>query len=249
MIDSHTHLDQSERPVGEVVADAQQAGVRRLLTIGLDAESSLREAANSERFEDVFFAAGLHPNSASDSAPDEIARIAEIARHERCRAIGETGLDYYRDHATSEDQERIFRAQIELAHQLSKPLVIHARAADEPVLEILDQDAVGLQVIIHCFSLTEHVETCIERDYYCSFACNVTYPKADDLRAAAAQIPDDRILVETDAPYLAPQSMRGKKNESANVTFAAETVAEARGVTYGELERQVEENAARLFGW
>jgi TatD DNase family protein len=171
------------------------------------------------------------------------------------RAIGETGLDYYRDGAPVADQRRAFAAQIEIAIELDLPIVIHARdpeggseAVDE-IFATLDARAADHPVILHCFSAPRRVADAAERGWHCSFAGNVTYPSAQALREAAAQLPEDRILVETDAPYLSPQEMRGKRNQPANVVATARLVATVRGVSYEDLERTVEANARALFGW
>jgi TatD DNase family protein len=178
------------------------------------------------------------------------AAIEALAAHERVVAIGETGLDYHRDRAPREDQRRAFEAQIEIARRVSLPLVIHMRDSLEDTFAILAERAAGVTVILHCFSAPpEAVATAAEAGWYCSFAGNVTYPSAGALRVAAALVPEDRLLVETDAPFLAPQSVRGRPNEPANVVETAERVAEERGVSYVELERAVEANAAAVFGW
>ena len=170
------------------------------------------------------------------------------------RAIGETGLDFYRDTAAPDDQRRAFAAQIEIARELGMPLVIHARdaegesAATDEIFATLDQRAAGVTVILHCFSAPQRVADAAERGWYCSFAGNVTYPRSEELREAAAQVPEDRILVETDAPFLAPQEMRGKRNEPAYVTATAAAASPSvRGVSYEELEATVEANARRAL--
>ena len=164
-------------------------------------------------------------------------------------AIGETGLDYYRDYAPRDDQKRAFEAHADLARELDLPLVIHTRAAEEDTFALLAERADGLTVILHCFSAPDRLDEAVERGYLCSFAGNVTYPKATDLQDAAERVPDELLLVETDSPYLSPQPVRGKPNEPANVTLTARFVAERRGVAYEELEALVESNAARVFGW
>ncbi len=255
MIDSHTHLSLCEAPEAEVVAAAEAAGVGRMLTVGMDAETNPLAIAAAERHAAVFAAVGRHPNEASGFDDSTVAEIASLGAHEKVRAIGETGLDYYRDHASREDQRRAFAAQIEIAGELELPIVIHARdpeGSSEAVDEIfatLDARAAGQAVILHCFSAPQRVADAAERGWYCSFAGNVTYPSAKDLRFAAAKIPEDLLLVETDAPYLSPQPQRGKRNEPANVVETAKVVAGERGVSYAELERTVEANAAALFGW
>jgi TatD DNase family protein len=255
VIDSHTHLFLCDGPEAEAVATAREAGVGRMLTVGMDAETNPAAIAAAERFEGVFAAVGRHPNEATGFDDAAIAEIARLGAHEKVRAIGETGLDYYRDGATPPDQRRAFAAQIEIAREFDLPIVIHARdpeGSSEAVDEIfatLDARAAGQPVILHCFSAPARVADAAERGWHCSFAGNVTYPSAKDLRFAAAKVPEDRILVETDAPYLSPQPLRGKRNQPANVVETARVVAAERGVSYAELERTVEANARALFGW
>jgi TatD DNase family protein len=168
----------------------------------------------------------------------------------RWPATSETGLDYYRDYAPREDQRRAFEAQIELARASGKPLVIHTRAADDDTLQLLESRARGVRVILHCFSMAGRVEECLRhQDWWFSFAGNATYKRADDLRAAALRIPAERLLVETDAPYLAPQAMRGEPNQPAFVVRTAEAIAIERRVPYAEFERSVERAGADVFGW
>ncbi len=255
MIDSHTHLSLCDAPAAEVVAAAGEAGVSRMLTVGMDAETNPAAIAAAERYEGVFAAVGRHPNQATGFDDGAAAEIARLGAHEKVRAIGETGLDYYRDSAAPEDQRRAFAAQIEIARELELPIVIHARdpeggseAVDE-IFATLDAKAPGQAVILHCFSAPLRAADAAERGWHCSFAGNVTYPRSEALRVAAAAVPEDRILVETDAPYLTPQAMRGARNQPANVVATARVVAEARGVSYAELERTVEANARALFGW
>jgi TatD DNase family protein len=255
MIDSHTHLFLCEGAEAELVAAARTAGVGRMLNVGLGGDTNPVAIAAAERHEEVFAAVGCHPNSAAefdDALGEEIARLAA---HEKVRAIGETGLDYYRDGADAADQRRAFEAQIAIARERGLPIVIHARdpdgetTASDEVFEILDAHAAGVPVVLHCFLAPWRVEDAIERGWLCSFSGIVTFPKSDALREAAAKLPDELVLVETDAPYLAPQPVRGKPNEPAHVVSTAEALAAARGVSYEELERTVEANARALFGW
>ena len=249
MIDSHTHLDSTPGTDAENVAAATEAGVTRILTIGTDAESCRRAQAAAEAHPEVWFAVGHHPNHATgytDAITDE---LRELARHPRCAAIGETGLDDYREYAPRADQERAFAAQIGLARELGKPLVIHTRAADDDTIATLARDAQGLDVILHCFSMPDRLEECLDHGWWISFAGNVTYPKARELAFAAEQAPLDRILVETDAPYLTPQTVRKHRNQPAFVVHTARFVAERKGVSYEELEAAVHRNSARLLGW
>ena len=226
MIDSHTHLELCEPPDTELVAAAAEAGVKRIVTVGTDGASCRAALAAAEAFPQVYAAIGRHPNSATGFDDADLAELRALAAHERCVAIGETGLDFYRDYAPRADQERAFRAQIELARETGKPLVIHTRAAEDPTLATLTEQAGGLKVILHCFSMPSRLEECLAHDdWWISFAGNVTYPKADDLRTAAIRVPSERLLVETDAPYLAPQPVRGKPNQPANVAHTAQALA------------------------
>ena len=249
MIDSHTHLDSCAPDDAELVAAAAGAGVDRILTVGTDGASCRAALAAAERFPQVYAAVGRHPNSATGFDDNDLAELAALAAHERCRAIGETGLDFYRDRTTPEDQQRAFEAQIELARETQKPLVIHTRAAEDPTIETLARKADGVTVILHCFSMPDRLDECLGHGWFVSFAGNVTYPKATDLADAAERVPDDRLLVETDAPYLTPQVVRKERNQPAFVTHTARFVAERRGTSYEDLEATVERNAAALFGW
>jgi TatD DNase family protein len=249
VIDSHTHLTSCAAPAEELVAAAERAGVRRLLTIGSDGDSCRAALQLAEDFPQVYVGIGRHPNHAAGFDEADLAELRALAAHPRCRAIGETGLDFYRDDTPRADQERAFAAQIALARETRKPLVIHTRAADDDTLSMLGGQAEGLHVILHCFSMPDRLDACLERGYWISFAGNVTYPANEALRAAAREVPAERLLVETDAPYLSPQAVRKQRNEPANVVLTAELVAAERGVPYAELEAQVERNAAELFGW
>jgi TatD DNase family protein len=255
MIDSHTHLFLCERPEAELVADALEAGVTRMLNVGLGDGQNAAAIGAAERYPEVFASVGCHPTEAGgfdDAQADEIARLAA---HEKVRAIGETGIDYYRDTASPADQRRAFEAQVEIARDHALPIVIHGRDKDgetraiDEIFEVLDELANGGPVILHCFSAPWRAADAAERGWYCSFAGHTTYPGSDALREAAAQLPAELLLVETDAPYLAPQTVRGKPNEPAYVVDTARVVAAARGVSYEELEEAVEANARTLFGW
>ena len=196
---------------------------------------------------------GRHPGNASGFDEQALAELRELAAHERCRAIGETGLDFFvrdgRAVPPRAEQQRAFAAQIELARELSKPLVIHSRDATEDTLAQLAREAGGVSVVLHCFSMPAHLQECLDRGYFISFAGNVTYKSAGELAGAARIVPDERLLVETDAPYLTPQVVRKHRNQPAFVVHTAEFLAQLRGVSLAELDGAVERNAARLFGW
>jgi TatD DNase family protein len=249
VIDSHTHLDRGPAPEAELVEAAREAGIKRILTIGIDHESRRAALAAAETYDEVFAAIGHHPNHATGYDDAITEELREQAADPRCLAIGETGLDDYRNYAPRADQERAFAAQIEIAREVGKPLVIHTRAAEEDTIATLAEQAGGLEVVLHCFSMPTRLETCLEHGWWISFAGNVTYPKAHDLAAAAVQVPLDRLLVETDAPYLTPQPVRKHRNQPAYVVHTAQFIAERRGIAYEELEAAVEANAARLLGW
>jgi TatD DNase family protein len=249
MNDSHTHIDRGPAPPAELVAQARDAGVNRILAIGMDSESCRAALRAAEAHDEVFAAVGRHPNEATgydDAVTDE---LRELAAHDACRAIGETGLDDYRDYAPRADQERAFAAHIALAHETGKPLVIHTRAAEEDTVATLAREAQALEVILHCFSMPGRLEECLDHGWWISFAGNVTYPKSTELAEAAVKVPLERLLVETDAPYLTPQAVRKERNRPAYVTHTARFIAERRGLAYAELEAAVDANAARLFGW
>jgi TatD DNase family protein len=231
------------------VAEAVEAGVGRMLTVGTEEESDRLALRQAEEFPEVFAAVGRHPNTAEGVTDADLEAIHALAQNPACRAIGETGLDDFRDYAPRPDQERAFHAQIEIARDTGKPLIIHTRAADDDTISTLRERAHGLQVILHCFSMPDRLTECVEQGWHISFAGNVTYPKARELAMAAERVPDELLLVETDAPYLTPQAVRKERNRPAFVVHTATFVAERRGQSYEQLEAVVEANAARLFGW
>jgi TatD DNase family protein len=249
VIDTHCHLDACEPSVAELVGRARAAGVERLATVGTDSASIKHALTAAEDHDEVVAIVGRHPHETAGFDELGLEEIERAAAHPRARAIGETGLDYYRDHAPRADQRRAFEAQLKLAARLGLPVVIHTRAAEDDSFAMLREHAGSLPaVILHCFSAPERLEECVEQGYLCSFAGNVTYPKATGLQAAARELPAELLLVETDSPYLAPQPVRGKPNEPANVTHTARFVADLRGVPYEDLAATVDANAERVFG-
>jgi len=249
VIDSHTHLDLCEPPDAELVAAATAVGVRRILTVGIDGVSCRAALAAAEAFPQVYAAVGRHPNAARGFDDADLAELRALAAHARCAAIGETGLDFYRDGAPRADQQRAFAAQIALARETGKPLVIHTRAAEQQTLAQLADEAEGLSVALHCFSMPDRLADCLQRGYAISFAGNVTYRNAVELQEAAKLVPDERLLVETDAPYLSPQAVRKQRNQPAFVAHTVEFLALLRGTPVAALGTLVERNATRLFGW
>ena len=244
MIDTHAHLTALDDP-DEVVERAAGTGVTRILTVGTDIEDCRRALALAEQHEGVFAILGIHPHEAGTATTDDLAELGELLQHEKAIAVGETGLDWFRDYAPRDDQRRLFAAELELASELGKPVVIHTRAADDDTLEALG-DFPG-RVVLHCFSSPRMLPTALARDWYVSFAGNATFPKAVDLRLAATEVPAERLLAETDSPYLAPQPVRGRRNEPANVLHTLAALARARDEEQDELERRIERNATACF--
>jgi TatD DNase family protein len=244
MVDTHCHLDMCEEGSLE---RAREAGLTHIATIGMNGQSWGKATALAEANDDVYAIVGVHPNEAAGYTDAAIEEVRERALGGKVVAIGETGLDYYRDYAPKEDQQRSFHAHLELASDLGVPVVIHTRQAEADTFAALRD--FGGTVVLHCFSSPDRLEECVERGYICSFAGNVTYPKSRDLQRAVKSLPEELLMVETDAPFLSPQPVRGKPNEPGNVTHTARFVAEQRGIAYHELDALVERNAARVFGW
>jgi TatD DNase family protein len=244
VIDTHAHLDACPDPPEELVRRAREAGVRRILTVGTSVEGGRTALALAEQHDEVYAILGIHPHEAGTA--DGVDGLRDLLRHERAVGVGETGLDFYRDYAPRDRQRALFAAHLELARELRKPVVIHNRAADDEVLQQLasfDGD-----VVLHCFSYPGALATALERGYYVSFAGNVTYKNASELRVAASQVPRDRLLAETDCPYLSPEPRRGRTNEPANVVHTVDALARVRGEERTELAAQIDANAARVFG-
>lgn len=249
LVDTHCHLDLCEGDAASVVQRAREAGVERIATVAIEPAGAGAALELATAHPEVHAIVGCHPNSASALDDAALAQLADSARHARVVAIGETGLDYYRERAPRATQVAAFRAQLELARELQLPVVVHARAASDDTLRVLADHDSARPVVLHCFGMPERVGECIERGYYCSFAGNVTYRNARDLQAAARQVPDELLLAETDAPFLSPQPLRGRPNEPANVAHTVATLAALRGDDPARLARQIADNARRVFGW
>ena len=246
MIDTHAHLDACADPADELVARAREAGVERIVSVGSGLDSCRETLAIAARHEGVFAALGVHPHQAAESDSACLGELRELFDDERAVAVGETGLDFYRDYAPRDRQRELFERELELAAELGKPVVVHTRAASEETAAALELFA-GT-VVLHCFSAPELLPVALERGYYLSFAGNVTYPKAEDLREAARAVSRERLLAETDSPYLAPQPRRGRPNEPANVIHTVRALAEARGEDPADLVAQLDANASAAFG-
>ena len=246
MIDSHAHLDACDEPADTLVTRAQQAGVSRIVTIGTGIDSSRAALDLAERHDGVYAALGIHPHEAAGPEAGRIDELRELLRHPKAVGVGETGLDTVRRFATPEQQRRLFDAHLRLAEELGLPVVIHNREADDETTSLLE--SFEGTVILHCFSSPALAPLAVERGYFVSFAGNATYPNATALRLAATVIPADRILVETDSPYLAPQAVRGRPNEPANVVHTMRALAAARGEEAPEFAARTHANAAAAFG-
>jgi TatD DNase family protein len=238
VIDTHAHLDALDDPSG-ALARARAAGVARVVAIASGLASARATRAIAAVADGVYVAAGIHPHQAADGDDARSLVNGETV------AVGEIGLDFYRDYAPRDLQRQVFVEQLELAAEVGKPVVVHSRAADEETAELLA--AFRGSVVLHCFSSPGLLPVALERGYYVSFAGNVTYPKAEELRAAAAEVPADRLLAETDTPYLAPQPVRGKRNEPAFVVHTVAALAAARGEDFEVLAARIEANAAAVF--
>lgn len=252
LVDSHAHFHEEafEGDHAETLARARAAGVVGVLSLGTDVQSSRRVVELAHKYESIFAAVGVHPTYCADFTDADWEQIVKLASDERVFAIGETGLDLYWKTVPLDIQVGWFRKQIELSRQLNKPFSVHCREADEAVLSELKRAAIDgpLRGVMHSFaSSLPMAEACLELGMDISFSGIVTYKKSALLREVAQRIPEDRILVETDSPYLAPQPVRGKRNEPAYVRMTAEVVAEVRGMTLDEFSEISTRNAQRLF--
>lgn len=249
MIDSHTHLGSCKEPDAELIERARTFGLTRILTVGMNTESFEQAIAAADTFPEVYCAIGCHPNEATGYDAAAAAEVRLYAKHPKCVAIGETGLDFFRDYAPADDQRRAFLDHIALARETDKALVVHSRAATEETIATLREHAGGLRVVMHCFSMPEQIEACVAENWWISFAGNVTYPANAAIADVIGQVPDDRILVETDAPYLSPVPVRKERNRPDCVTHTADFVAERRGLAAPAFDELVTANAAALFRW
>ena len=243
MIDTHAHVERAEAP--EVLARAREAGVDRVIAVGTSVDNAREVLALVEEHDGVYACLGIHPHEAGEVGDGNVDELRTLLAHPKVVAVGETGLDYFRDYAPHDAQRALFDRQLALARDLGSTVVIHTRAADADTLDALAQ--FDGTVVMHCFSSPQLLEPAVERGYYVSFAGNVTYKNAYDIRAAARAVPRDRILAETDSPYLAPQARRGRPNEPANVVLTVATLAEVRGEAADELGAQIDANASAAF--
>jgi TatD DNase family protein len=248
-VDTHCHLDHHDGlSPAQQVERARAAGVTTMITIGTDMASSTQAVRTAARFKGVHACVGVHPNDAMEATPHVLEVIDRLAREDVVVAVGETGLDYYRDHTTPAQQEASFRAHIEIAKAHDRTLVIHCREAWDDCLEILQDQGAPARVVMHCFSGdVEIAGRCAEQGWYLSFAGNVTFANAQALRDAAAVTPLDLLLTETDSPFLTPHPHRGKPNDPSYVPYVLRTLAEVQDRPVDQVEAAVERNAIRAF--
>jgi TatD DNase family protein len=240
VIDTHAHLG-DDAP--EVLERARAAGVTRVIAVATTLAGARDALALADAHDGVYASLGIHPHEAGTAEAEHVRELCELLSHPKAVAVGETGLDYFRDYAPHDAQQRLFDRQLAVARDTRKPVVIHTRAADDDTRErLLAHDG---PVILHCFSSPALLEPALERGWYVSFAGNVTYKNAYELRAAARRVPHDRLLAETDSPYLAPQPVRGRRNEPAFVTHTYDVLAQLHGE---EIRQQIDANAEAVFG-
>jgi TatD DNase family protein len=247
--DTHCHLAMiGDEPVDDVVARARAAGVTTLVTVGVDLASSAEAVTIASSFRDVWAVVGIHPHNAIEATEHVLGRLHTIARHPAVVGIGETGLDYFRDHSPRVRQEESFREHIRMAKELDRALVIHDRDAHEDVVAILAEEGAPERTVFHCFSGgLDLVKRCAEEGWYCSFAGNVTFSNAPALREAAAHVPPELLVTETDSPYLSPHPLRGTTNEPARIPVIVAQLAELHGTSAEEMAVITSANARRLF--
>jgi TatD DNase family protein len=245
VIDTHAHLEACDDPPHVLLERARAAGVHQVLAVGSTIELSRGALSVADLEPGVFAIVGVHPHEAEREG-DRVEELRSLLAHERAVAVGETGLDHYRDYAPRDRQLEVFEAQLVLAKELRKPAVIHTRAADRETVDVLRR--FEGTVVMHCFSSPGLLADVLEHGWYVSFAGNVTFPKATQLRLAAREVKRERLLAETDSPYLAPQPVRGRRNEPAHVVHTYRALADARGEDPDELAKQIVSNARRAFG-
>jgi len=249
LVDTHCHLDfpQFDPDRESVLKRAIDADVSRLVNVGADLKSSLASCELADKFAEIFAAVGVHPHDADNFTPQLKSRIALLAKNNKVAAIGEIGLDFFRNLAKADNQKTAFRELIKLAKDLGLPVIVHSRGADSQALEIL-KEMQPLKAVIHCFSAgADFLKNCLDLGFYVSFTCNITYDKSKDLREVVKIARLERMMLETDAPYLPPQDLRGKRNEPANIKTLAWELAKIKQVEIADLARVTTENAFRFF--
>jgi TatD DNase family protein len=252
LTDTHAHLNapQFDEDRQEVIQRAQESGISRIINVGFNRETIPSSIALAEQYEFIYSTVGWHPQDAKDMTADDLVWIEQLCAHPKVVAIGEIGLDYYWDTSPKDVQDRVFREQIRLARKLGMPIVIHNRDAHQDILKVLrEEKAADVGGVMHCFSGSwETAKQCLDMNFHISFGGPVTFKNAKQPKEVLAKVPLDRLLIETDAPYLTPHPFRGKRNETSYVKIVAETAAEIKGMTLEELAHTTTQNAVTLFG-
>ncbi|MCA1037774.1 TatD family hydrolase [Bacillus infantis] len=252
LFDTHVHLnaEQFEEDLEEVIGRAQAEGVSHMVVVGFDRPTITKAMELAEAYDFIFACVGWHPVDAIDMTDEDLAWIEELAAHPKVVAIGEMGLDYHWDKSPKDVQKDVFRRQIRLAKKVKLPIVIHNRDATADVVEILREEGAGeVGGIMHCYSgSVEVAKECLDMNFYISLGGPVTFKNAKKPKEVAEEIPLEKLLIETDCPYLAPHPYRGKRNEPAYVKLVAEQIAELKGLAFEEVAEATAENAKRLFG-
>ncbi len=251
LIDSHAHLDKEQFDLDReyIIEHLEKNGIELVINVGADMESSKKSVELAEKYHNIYAAVGVHPHSAKEVSQESLEELRLLSKNEKVLAIGEIGLDYHYDNSPRDIQRKWFREQIKLARELDLPIVVHSREADEDTLEILTEEAQGLRGVMHCFSSDRKMmEAYLDLGFYISLAGPVTFKKTDELKEVAKLVPLKKLLIETDAPYLAPSPYRGKRNEPMYVKYTAELIAKLRGLTPEDLALQTNLNTREVFG-
>jgi len=248
-IETHTHLDLIKRNTEEVVKEAAEKKVTKMVTIGIDLESSKIALEFASRIEGVYAVVGFHPHEAKYLDEENLKELEKLAKKNKVVAIGETGLDYYWKHSTLACQMEAFKKQINLARKLNLPLIIHDREAHQDTLKILDEEAKGLKILLHCFSGDlDMAKVCIERGYHLGIGGVVTFNNAQKLRTIVEEVSLENLVLETDSPYLAPHPFRGKPNEPKYIPLIAGKIAEIKGISLEKVAKSTSKTAQEFFG-
>lgn len=251
LIDSHVHLDKEQFDLDReyLIKSLKSNGIELVVNIGADLKSSIKSVELAKQYENIYATVGVHPHSAKDLTEDMLNQLKDLTKEKKVVAIGEIGLDYHYDNSPRDVQREWFKKQIQLAKELDLPIVVHSREADQDTLAILKEESEGLRGIIHCFSSDRAMmKEYIDLGFYIALGGPVTFKKTDELKEVAKLVPIEKLLVETDAPYLAPHPYRGKRNEPMFVKQTAELIAKLKGITIEDLTLQTNRNTKSIFG-
>lgn len=252
LIDSHAHLDDErfDKDRDELIRSLESNGIELVINVGADLKSSIASVSLAEKYPNIYAAVGVHPHDVKDMDESTLEIIKSLAKRDKVVAIGEIGLDYYYDNSPREDQRKWFKRQLELAKELGLPVIIHSRDAQQETFDIIKEAQDGrLRGVMHCYSGSkEMANEYIKLGFYISIAGPVTFKNARVVKEVAKEVPLDKLLVETDSPYLAPEPHRGKRNEPSFVKFVAGTIAEIKGISFEELAKATNRNTKELFG-